>query len=104
MSIYILGAGGFAKELARLLERMREKQSQPYHMRGYNNVLNWESIVLISDDLEQHGKMMGSWMVISPTMPRPVGSYTMIGVGSPALRKKFAERFKDESFITATDP
>ena len=96
--LYIVGAGGFGREVAWLVERINEKSNE------------WDLIGFIDDNDEKHEKMEGNYPVLGGCdYFGNVGSdvWVVCAVGSAKIRKQIIEKLEQYSnvkFATLVDP
>lgn len=96
--LIIIGSGGFAKEVAWLVERINKK------------VPTWELLGFTEQNEELHGKIINSYKVLGAD--ECIGNYgdvyLVCAVGAAKLRKKIIEKIKEQypmlKFATLVDP
>lgn len=96
--LYIVGAGGFGREVAWLVERINECNRE------------WDLKGFIDDNKEIHGKMEGKYRIIAGTdyllnIDRDI--WVVCAVGSASTRKKIVKRIESNRnihFATLVDP
>lgn len=96
--LYIIGAGGFGKEVACLVERINEKDPQ------------WNLCGFLDDDGNKHGTMCFGYPVIGGTdclKDLEQETYVVCAIGTAKIRKKIINKIKEISnlrFATLIDP
>ncbi|MCC2256050.1 acetyltransferase [Ruminococcus sp. CLA-AA-H200] len=96
--LYIVGAGGFGREVAWLVERIN-KCNEEWNLKGF-----------IDDNNELHGKKEGRYQIIAGTdyllnINRDI--WVVCAVGAASTRKKIIKRIesnKNIHFATLVDP
>lgn len=93
--IVIIGAGGFGKEVAWLIEEI--------NLEGKR----WNLLGFIDDTLELQNKVINGYRVLGTieeykNMSEEI--YAIIGIGSGETRKKIAERLSNKKFATLIHP
>lgn len=96
--LYIIGAGGFGREVAWLVERINENKNE------------WEIVGFIDDNQNIHGKKEGNYPVLGGC--EYLGSITddvwvVCAVGNAKVRKQIIEKIEQYSnvkFATLVDP
>ena len=88
-NIVIIGAGGFAREVAWLIEEINKKNEQ------------WNILGFIDDDTENNGKSLNGYKIIGNTdylneMNKNI--YAVIAIGNGKIRKKVVEKLKKRKF------
>lgn len=87
--VVIIGAGGFAREVAWLIEEINKKNEQ------------WNILGFIDDNTENIGKSLNGYKIIGNTdylneMNKNI--YAVIAIGNGKTRKKVAEKLKKRKF------
>ncbi len=94
--IYIIGAGGFGREVAWLIERINEKEPT-WNLKGF-----------IDDNEEKWGTTEDGYPVVggSEYLSKLEDVYAVCAVGSSRIRKIIIEKLKDNNvkFATLIDP
>lgn len=94
--LYIIGAGGFGREVAWLVERLNDEN------------LTWNLKGFIDDNRHLWGTMEDGYPVLGGIeyLMRKEGGYAVCAVGSAVTRKRIVERFKESAvrFATLIDP
>lgn len=96
--LYIIGAGGFGREVAWLIERINEHE-QIWDLKGF-----------IDDNESLHGRLCGSYPIFggsSYLLETKDEIWCVCAIGNSKTRKQVIERLKDVShirFATAIDP
>ena len=96
--LYIVGAGGFGREVAWLVERINQ-ENEEWNLKGF-----------IDDNSAIHGTQEGGYTVIGgcdylKTLSEPV--WVVCAIGNSKIRKKIIEKLYDISkvqFATLVDP
>ena len=96
--LYIIGAGGFGREIAWLIERINEKEP------------TWDLAGFVDDDRSLWGKEVGGYQVVGgcdffQSLEREV--WVLCAVGSSKTRKKIIENIENAGhvrFATVIDP
>lgn len=88
-NIVIIGAGGFAREVAWLIEEINKKNEQ------------WNILGFIDDNTENIGKSLNGYKIIGNTdylneMNKNI--YAVIAIGNGKIRKKVVEKLKKRKF------
>jgi len=94
-NLVIIGAGGFGREVAWLVERI--------------NRINptWNLIGFIDDDEKLHGNIIGGYPVLGDYKWFNNHSdevYAVCAIGSPKTRRKIIQRLEQVKFATIIDP
>lgn len=87
--VVIIGAGGFAREVAWLIEEINKKNEQ------------WNILGFIDDNTENVGKSLNGYKIIGNTdylneMNKNI--YAVIAIGNGKIRKKVVEKLKKRKF------
>lgn len=87
--VVIIGAGGFAREVAWLIEEINKKNEQ------------WNILGFIDDNTENIGKSLNGYKIIGNTdylneMNKNI--YAVIAIGNGKIRKKVVEKLKKRKF------
>lgn len=87
--VVIIGAGGFAREVAWLIEEINKKNEQ------------WNILGFIDDNSENIGKSLNGYKIIGNTdylneMNKNI--YAVIAIGNGKIRKKIVEKLKKRKF------
>lgn len=87
--VVIIGAGGFAREVAWLIEEINKKNEQ------------WNILGFIDDNSENIGKSLNGYKIIGNTdylneMNKNI--YAVIAIGNGKIRKKVVEKLKKRKF------
>lgn len=96
--LYIVGAGGFGREVAWLVERINRQSPA------------WELVGFIDDDLQKIGTKQDNYSVIGDCEYLTLQSeecWIVCAIGSPVVRKAIVERLKqlpNVKFATLIDP
>ena len=96
--LYIIGAGGFGREVAWLVERINKVES------------TWELCGFVDDDLQKLGKLEGTYPVVGTSEFFAAQSNTcwaVCAVGSAKVRRKIIEKLNNIpqlKFATLVDP
>lgn len=93
--IVIIGAGGFAREVAWLIEDINKKEQQ------------WNLLGFIDDNLELQGKEINGYKVIGTIEDYQKMSneiYSVIAIGTGSIRKLIVEKLKNRRFATLIHP
>lgn len=93
--IVIIGAGGFAREVAWLIEDINKKEQK------------WNLLGFIDDNLELQGKKINGYKVIGTIEDYQKMSneiYSVIAIGNGEIRKKIVEKLKNKKFATLVHP
>lgn len=92
--IYIVGAGGFAREVAWLIEDINEKK------------LTWEIAGFIDDNLENLGKELNGYKVLGDIdyLNNQEKSSVVIAIGNSQVRERIANKIKKHDFPTIIHP
>lgn len=96
--LYIFGAGGFGREVAWLVERINEKESE-WNLKGF-----------LDDNMDIHGKQEGGYPILGgcdylSTLEKEV--WIVCAVGAVAARKKIINKLnfnKNIRYATVVDP
>lgn len=93
--IVIIGAGGFAREVAWLIEEIN------------NNSLKWNLLGFIDDNENNIGKELNGYKVLGTTeylnkLPKSV--YSIIGIGDGSIREKIVSKLVNRKFATLIHP
>lgn len=93
--VVIIGAGGFAREVAWLIEEINKKNEQ------------WNILGFIDDNVENIGKNLNGYKIIGNTdylneMNKNI--YAVIAIGNGKIRKKVVEKLKKRKFGTLIHP
>lgn len=104
-SIYIIGAGGFGREVAWLIERINENETR----KGNGTV--WKIVGFIDDNEELRGKYEDDYQVVGScndlmALAEQNEVYAVCAVGASKTRKKIIDRFVNSKvkFATVIDP
>jgi len=98
--IYIIGAGGFGRETAWLIERINSRGREPV----------WEIQGFLDDDVNMHGKSKGGYPVLGGCEffeKCKDEIWAVCAIGAAAVRKKVIEKvakYKNVKFATLLDP
>ncbi len=87
--IVIIGAGGFAREVAWLIEDINKKEQQ------------WNLLGFIDDNLELQGKEINGYKVIGTIEDYQKMSneiYSVIAIGNGEIRKKIVEKLSNKKY------
>lgn len=97
--LYIIGAGGFGREVAWLAERINKNKSE-WNIKGF-----------IDDNEQLHNTMTGGYPVLGGSdyleKMGDLDLWVVCAVGASAVRKKIIEKLKDKKhihFATLIDP
>lgn len=92
--IYIVGAGGFAREVAWLIEDINEKK------------LTWEIAGFIDDNLENLGKELNGYKVLGDMdyLNNQSKANVVIAIGNGEIREKIANKIKKHEFPVLIHP
>ncbi len=94
--LYIIGAGGFGREVAWLVERINDTK-QEWNIRGF-----------IDDNVNVHGMEMDGYPVLGALdyLQDVNGAYVVCAVGNAKVRKAIVERLAEQNveFATLVDP
>lgn len=96
--LYIIGAGGFGREVAWLVRRINEKSP------------TWNLVGFIDDDSRKHGTLEDGYPVVGGTEllgSRKEDTYVVCAVGSAQIRKSIVDKLKVYSkikYATLIDP
>lgn len=96
--LYILGAGGFGREVAWLVERINAVEP------------TWELAGFIDDDKTTHGKLLGGYPILGGCdhlLSIEEEVWAVCAVGSAKIRKNIVEKIqghKNINFATLIDP
>ena len=96
--LYIIGAGGFGREVAWLVERINEKEPT-WNLKGF-----------VDDNATTHGTMQGGYPVVGgcECLKESVAEcWVVCAVGSSIVRKKIIDKIKNitkVNFATLIDP
>lgn len=96
--LYIVGAGGFGREVAWLVERINEVRA------------DWDLIGFVDDDVNSWGKLCGGYTVLGGTdflVELDCDAWVVCAVGNPMTRKTIVEkmcRMGSIRFATLIDP
>lgn len=94
--LYIIGAGGFGREVAWLVERLND-ENPTWSLKGF-----------VDDNRHLWGTMEDSYPVLGGIeyLMRKEGAYAVCAVGSAVTRKRIVERLKGSAvhFATLIDP
>ena len=94
--LYIIGAGGFGREVAWLVERLND-ENPTWRLKGF-----------VDDNQHLWGTMEDGYPVLGGIeyLMRKEGAYAVCAVGSAVTRKRIVERFKGSAvrFATLIDP
>lgn len=94
-NIVIVGAGGFAREVAWLIEEINENKKE------------WNLLGFIDDDQKNIGKELNGYKVLGTTdflnkMSEDV--YSVIAIGNGKIREKIVNKLKNKRFATLIHP
>lgn len=87
--VVIIGAGGFAREVAWLIEEINKKNEQ------------WNILGFIDDNIENIGKSLNGYKIIGNTdylNEMNENIYAVIAIGNGKIRKKVVEKLKKRKF------
>ena len=94
--LYIIGAGGFGREVAWLVERINQKNPE------------WEIVGFIDDDPHIHGKKMNRYTVLGDdSFLKNKEGYVVCAIGSARIREKVIKKlyaYEGIQFATVIDP
>lgn len=92
--IYIIGAGGFAREVAWLIEDINEKNP------------TWEIMGFIDENEENIGKEINGYKVVGDLeyLNNQEKSYVTIAIGTGKIREKIAKEIKNHEFSKLIHP
>lgn len=98
--IFIIGAGGFGRETAWLIERMNSRKQEP----------EWDIQGFLDDDVKKQGRIISGYPVpggcgFLETCREEV--WAVCAIGSAAVRRKVADRvgnYKNVRFAVLVDP
>lgn len=93
--IVIIGAGGFAREVAWLIEEIN------------SNLLEWNLLGFIDDNVNSVGKELNGYKVLGTTEylnELPESVYSVIGIGDGSIRKKIVSKLMNRKFATLIHP
>ncbi|MDO4174404.1 MAG: acetyltransferase, partial [Eubacteriales bacterium] len=96
--LYIIGAGGFGKEVACLVERIN-KIKPTWNLKGF-----------IDDDIERHGHIEGGYVVIGDCdylNNLTKETWAVCAIGSAKIRKLVIDKFSNNRYLhfaTLIDP
>jgi sugar O-acyltransferase (sialic acid O-acetyltransferase NeuD family) len=92
--IVIIGAGGFGREVAWLIERIN-RTSQV-----------WDLIGFVDDNKELHGKIVGGYPVLGfcDWLMGKKDIYAVCAIASSKIRKTIVDRLEGVEFATLIDP
>lgn len=93
--IVIIGAGGFAREVAWLIEEINE------------NSLEWNLLGFIDDNTDNLGKELNGYKVLGTTdylnnLSKEI--YAVIAIGNGKIREKIANKLKERKFAVLIHP
>lgn len=94
-NIVIIGAGGFAREVAWLIEEINENKKE------------WNLLGFIDDNQENIMEKLNGYTVLGTTdflnkMPEDV--YSVIAIGNGKIREKIANKLENRKFATLIHP
>lgn len=93
--IVIIGAGGFAKEVAWLIEDLNTNKQE------------WNLLGFIDDNVDLQGKEINGYKVIGNIESFQKMSseiYSIVAVGNGEIRRKIVEKLKNKKFVTLIHP
>lgn len=96
--LYIIGAGGFGREVAWLVERINEKEP------------TWDLKGFLDDNTQKHGTTEGGYKVLGSCdflKESPENSWVVSAVGNAKVRKAIIDRistYENVKFATLVDP
>ena len=92
--LYIIGAGGFGREIIWIVERINQVQN------------TWNINGFIDDDISFKGKIIDGYKVVGTveTLSAFLGAWAVCAVGNAKVRKTIIERLPDTKFATLIDP
>lgn len=96
--LYIIGAGGFGREVAWLVRRINEQSP------------TWNLVGFIDDDVRKHGTLEDGYPVVGGTEllgSEKKDTYVVCAVGSAQIRKSIVDKLKGYSnikYATLIDP
>lgn len=94
--IVIVGAGGFAREVAWLIEEINEEKKE------------WNLLGFIDDNKENIGKKLNGYKILGTTeylneeLSRDI--YTIIAIGNGKIREKIVNKLKNRKYAILTHP
>jgi len=89
--IVIVGAGGFAREVAWLIEEINKVE------------LSWKIIGFLDENYNE-GKTLNGYPILSGEMLINKDIYLVLAIGSPETRKKVFERYSSFNYATLIHP
>lgn len=98
--LLIVGASGFGREVAWLVERINQYENSP----------KWEIIGFIDDNEKIHGQVVNGYSVMGglATLEKYPDAYTVCAIGSSKVRRNVIEtikaRYSFVKFATLIDP
>ncbi len=92
--LIIVGASGFGREVAWLVERINEVNE------------TWNILGFIDDNIEMHGKEVGGYPVLggSNVVDLHTDAWYVCAIGSSKIRKKVIDKLGNVKFATLIDP
>ena len=95
--LFIIGAGGFGREVAWLIERINSRE------------MTWELQGFIDDAVEKHGRQEGRYPVLGgcDLLAQYDEPWVVCAIGASAVRKKVIEKVVEHApirFATLVDP
>lgn len=92
--IYIVGAGGFSREVAWLIEEINEKKP------------TWEIMGFIDEDKENIGKKLNGYKVLGDLeyLNKQEKAYVTIAIGNGIIREKIVKEIKNHEFPILIHP
>lgn len=93
--LVIVGAGGFGREVAWLVERINAVQP------------TWELLGFIDDSVGTHGMVIDGYPVLGDcdwVLEHAMYTYVVCAVGASKARRKLVERLRGVRFATLIDP
>lgn len=88
--IFIYGSGGFAREIALLIERINQKEP------------SWNILGFLDDDAANHGKIINGYTVVggSNLLEENRLINVVLGIGSPGAKENIIANLKQYNHVT----